>query len=183
MSDKITTKLLDMDLVENEIVKIIDSSQTIKRYCKYLSKMPLSKRAIVNGVIVDQPDITESLTDKNIIPFLYDEKLLDTSKVLIFVSLMSGDLRLLNSSNNISCNIILPHDYEALENYGHKRSKKIAYEIINLIDGAKVDKRYELNIGRYTYTKLNTEKSDYILFNFTISFSSISTKLGGINKC
>lgn len=178
MNNGCTSKLLDLDLVENEIVKMIDNNQNVKRYCKYLSAMPLAKRAIVNGVVINQPDITESLINKNIIPFLYDEKLLDVSKVLVFIATMSGDLKMLSSINSISCNIILPYDYESLENYGHKRSKKLAYEIIDTIDGKLIDNRYKLEVGRYTYTKLNTEKSDYILFNFIIAFKSISTRIG-----
>lgn len=137
---KKSMKLKNIISIKNKIVGMIDNSQDIKRYLVYLSDCPLAKRAkLENGEMIEQPNIEESLIDKNIIPYQDYDKVISTNKALILVHLSSGDLSdSVIGKNVLTIDIICPtKENMNVGEIGEERIATIADLITDLIDEEK----------------------------------------------
>lgn len=169
-------KFKSIQSIKNEIVQAIDGNMEIKRYIKYLTDSPLGSRGkLDDGKLIDQPDITESLIGKNIIPIMYYEDCLESSKVFIFVYPYTGDLSGKALGNQkINIDIIVPTTKEILEDLGIQRSFEIANLICNTLDDVRLNKGLtNLAFTGYVYERISKE-AEYVAL-------AIQTEIGTSN--
>nr|DAH12581.1 MAG TPA: hypothetical protein [Caudoviricetes sp.] len=138
----ISMKFKNITAIKNEIVKLIDENQDIRRYMTYLTDSPLSKKAkLNNGKLVDQPDITESLIEKTIIPYMYFEEVVEKAIPIMFVYMSKGDMS--NSTvgdNYLVIEILVPTKANILQGLGEERCANIADTITDILDDKKLSK-------------------------------------------
>ncbi len=165
MSNNKSMKMKQLTKIKNFIANIINEDQQIKRYCSYLTNTPLMDKGMtLDGKIISQPDITESLINEdkgNIIPYRFTEDIIKDKRVIIFVYKLKGDLRKTIGENYFAVDIFVPYVYDILEELGQERNVEIASRICDLIDGKSIDKTLgEIEILEYEDNRLN-RTSDY----------------------
>lgn len=163
----ISMKFRSIQQIKNQIVEAIDSNQEIKRYIKYLTDSPLASRAkLDNGKFIDQPDITESLVGKNIIPTMYMESCLEDNMCIIFIYPYRGDLSGKTLGDNyINIDVLVPTVKDILEDLGEQRTFAICNAICNTLDDVKLNKGMTtLNFVNYVVERVSKD-SEYTVIS------------------
>ena len=167
MSTK-SMKLKNLTKIKNEIVQILDESQEIKRYCIYSTNTPLLEMGKqLDGKMVIQDNINDSIIDKNIIPYRFMEDVLQENKTLIFVYFNEANLTDVLGSYRFNVDIFVHKSYDVLEELGQERNVEIATTIADLLDEKSIIGfgQVELNYGRQV--RMNT-KTEYTIFELDL---------------
>lgn len=173
---KNSMKFRHITSIKNKLVDIIDNDQSIKRYCLYLTNSPLSNKAMnKDNAMIEQPDIEESLINKNIIPYMFYEEILDKYKVFIFCHKVKGDLSGVVGTNILAISIVVPVEFNFLKELGEERTTCIADLITDLIDGIKIDNGIrEVEVYGYREWKLSRDSTFVgLTLNVQISTSDL----------
>jgi len=121
--------------IRNEIIRRIDNSQECKRMITYLTNTPLLLKGKNKlGSVVNQPDLTESLYNKNIYPMSFSLEILSSDKTIVFVHMYDGDLKQAKGKNIIVIDICTPVSYYTLEGMGEDRPWNLANYVCTLVD-------------------------------------------------
>lgn len=144
--------------IENNLLKLLSlilNSQPILKYIYYLDNDPQSK-----------PDVTEYLLGTgHIVLTLYDEKILDETKVKVFFNPLQGNLKKKPLSDLIyTLDIIIPNSKWVLAGLGELRAYRIADEFSQLIDGQMVAGVGECEITDFKAYKVGDKYSGLTLF-------------------
>lgn len=167
MSTK-SMKLKNLTKIKNTIVRILDESQDIKRYCVYSTNTPLLEMGkLLDGKMVMQPDIDYSIIETNIVPYRFMEDVLQENKTLIFVYFNEANLRENIGSYRFNIDIFVHKKYDVLEELGQERNVEVATTIADLLDEKRIQGfgAIELNYGRQT--RLNN-KTEYTIFELDL---------------
>lgn len=159
----ISMKFKKVVAIREAMVKQIDSCQEIKKLLKYHTDTPLSKYGFLNdGTKVEQIDVEESLLEKNIIPALFDEKLLDKEKVYAFIYPYKGDFEGEVGDNFFAIDILCPQPLNRLSKMGEERIFLIAGLIADLFDDKKILKSNGSSLTQYQakLTQFEVSKTD-----------------------
>ena len=165
-------KLKNLTKIKNEIVRTLDASQEIKRYCIYSTNTPLLEMGKqLNDKIVKQIDIEDSIVDINIIPYRFMEDVLQDNKTLIFVYFDEVDLRSTLGEYRFNIDIFVHKSYDVLAELGQERNVEIATTIADLLDKQKIlgFDALEMNYGRQI--RLNT-KTEYTIFQLEVDIKA-----------
>lgn len=181
----VSMKLKNLTKIKNEIASIIDSNQNIKRYCKYMTNTPLlSMGMALDGSMKKQVDISDTLIDKNIIPYRFMEDILTESNVIIFVYFDEAELS--NKSPlgyyKFSIDVFVPKKYDSLKELGQERNIEIITTIADLLDNEKLPDNLGLGSVDIVYgrqTRL-TNKSDYTIFSLDLNIKGSNFR---ISRC
>lgn len=171
--EKHGNKLRKVNFLTNFMMNKIDNNQEIKRFVLYGTNNPLGKRGQdLNGTIISQPDITDSLVTKNALfndPF--DQNILDTEKVCyIFIYPYSATFKKDDIGDlEFVVNILSPSEYNNLTR-GDKRIFEIGYRIEDLLDQYVI----ENNEGNYEIGN--------VMFDLTNSAHSRLSKVTSIEN-
>lgn len=172
-------KFRSIQQIKNEIVKAIDSSQEIKRYLTYLTDSPLASRGkLDNGQLINQPDITESLVGKNILPMMYLEDVLEDNRCLLFVYPYTGDLSTKTlGTQRLNIDIVIPSKKEILEDLELLRSFEISNLICDKLDGVKLNKgATNLIFTSYVYERVSKD-AEYIALGINCEISTSNMRV------
>ena len=117
-------------LLSGYVADRLDKNQNVKRYLSYNTLNPLGSRGLtLDNEIIDQPNIEDSLLDKNIYDGMFNEYMEDIHQAQIYIHTYRGMTNEDWGEIYISVNILVPSLYEKLSNFGEKRSFAIASEI------------------------------------------------------
>ena len=150
---KDTSKGADIIELKRYIVEKIDENEIIRRYCRWLTKTPLSKNGLdYTGELIQQRELgknysitkevkqEQGLSHKKIlIPYAFSDELVTEEQLFIFVYPYSNGFNGTMSNNSFSVDIMCPLRYNEINPYGDERIYKILYEIINVFDGKSVE--------------------------------------------
>ena len=151
--------------IKNYIIDALDSSQEIKRLCRYMTTTPLlPKGRTYDGKVVDQPDVEGSLKgdveDKGshfvngtiIYPHSFSEDVIDHDRLTIYVhsprttinnQSVSGrrvdDVDDYTARHLFYVEIVYPLEYNNIEPYGEERAFAIAQEMADIIDDLYIE--------------------------------------------
>lgn len=180
----ISMKLKKVISIREAMVQEMDSCQELKRLCKYNTDTPLAKYGFLqDNTRVDQPDITESLIEDNIIPSLFDEDLLDKEKVSIFVYPYKGDFRDDEIGDNyLGVDILCPNSINRLSKMDAERIFLIGGLIADMFDDKQIKKtngkvltHYKAKLDNFEVSK--TEKGlDYVGMSMVINIPTVNTR-------
>lgn len=166
--------------IKNEILSILDNNQELKRLCTYLSPTPLASRGLLKGNSVKQPDITKSLIKDNLIPYGFNDKLLDSEMVLIFCGIYDIKFERNNvmDTNIFMISIMLPSNYNDLQPYGDERIIEIASRIADELDNKSLNNGMS-NIKIRSGSMANYRKhesKDYLILTIPLEISTSSAR-------
>ena len=167
-------KFKHITAIKNEITKIIDNSQEIKRYCTYLSDSPLSQKGkLENGTFIQQPNINKSLINENIMPYSFSLELISEHKSMIFIYNAYGDLRgKVIGDNVLAIDILCTAQQNILSGIGEERITSIADIITDLIDSERANKSLtNIVVGKYQFDRL-WKDNHYIVLTLLCDFST-----------
>ena len=170
-------KLKNLTKIKNEIVRTLDTSQEIKRYCIYSTNTPLLEMGKqLDGKIIKQVDIEDSIVDINIIPYRFMEDVLQDNKTLIFVYFDEVDLRSNLGEYRFSIDTFVHKSYDVLAELGQERNVEIATTIADLLDKQKIlgFDNLEMNYGRQI--RLNT-KTEYTIFQLEVELKGSNFRI------
>jgi len=123
-----SVKLANMEKHFNDILKLLDNSQSIKRYLKYAGDNPLK-------VSATQPDITYSLIGDNIQLSFFDEAIQDGEKIFLFFNLLNSDLSKDTIGEEIYIfDIVIPNKYWRLKDIEQFRAIRIGMCLCEMLD-------------------------------------------------
>ena len=78
-------------LLSNYVAYRLDNNQNIKRYLRYPTLNPLGDEGLkLNSEIIQQPNITESLLDKNIFDSMFNESMEELHESQIYIHTYKG---------------------------------------------------------------------------------------------
>lgn len=174
-------KMKNLTKIKNFMVDVIDQDQEIKRYCKYLTNTPLMKKGMdLNGQLISQPDITESLVDKdkgNLVAYRFTEDIIENKRVMIFVYKVKGDLSKTIGENYFEIDIFVPYIYDILEEMGQERNIEIATKICDLLDGKSINNQLGvIEILEYEDNRLN-RTSDYNICSLMLRINKTNMRV------
>ena len=128
-------------LLSGYVAHRLDNNQNIKRYLRYPTLNPLGDEGLkLNSEIIQQPNITESLLDKNIFDSMFNESMEELHESQIYIHTYKGRSDGEWGEIYIAINILIPLTYEKLANFGDKRSFAIATEIEDMFQDICVAK-------------------------------------------
>lgn len=135
-----SNKIYRESKILNYVCKKLDSNQDIKRFLHYNTLSPLSKKSrLENNVIVEQPDIVDSLIGKNIYKSSFRENMVDDTTNFIFVYSTGADYGKVMGKMNVVVNIVVPNDYNNQEYDDEDRNVNIAMRIADMLDEYTID--------------------------------------------
>lgn len=178
----ISMKLKKLTKIKNEIARIIDENQDIKRYCTYLTNTPLMSMGMdSSGKMQKQPNIDKSIIDKNIIPYRFMEEVLESSEVIIFIYFDEAELSSQSlGSYTFAIDIFVPKPYDVLKEMGQERNVEIATTIADLLDSKKLSG--DLTLGevdiRYARQTRLSNKSNYTVFALNLEIKGSNFRVG-----
>ena len=150
-------------LLSGYVAHRLDNNQNIKRYLYYQTLNPLGDEGLkLNSEIIQQPNITESLLDKNIFDSMFNESMEELHESQIYIHTYKGRSDGEWGEIYIAINILIPLTYEKLANFGDKRSFAIATEIADMFQDICVAKD---NADKYLIEKLGNLKFKIIQFD------------------
>lgn len=179
----ISMKLKKVVAIREAMVKQIDNCQEIKKLLKYHTNTPLSKYGFLkDGKKIEQVDVVESLIDTNIIPALFDENLLDKTKVLVFIFPHKGDFNGEIGDNYFAVDILCPQSLNRLKEMGEERIFLIAGLIADLFDDKKILRKdgspltqYKANFTEFEVSK--TDRSlDYVGISMIVNVPTVNAR-------
>ena len=142
--------------IENNLVKLLEvflANENLKKYIYYLTDNPLSEATV-----------TENLLAKHIVLTPFDEEILSTDRVTVFVNPIEGDYTRHPLSTIIFLiDVVIPHNKWLLPGTGKIRAFRIADEIAKDIDQKKVAGIGDVIVGKHKLYKLNKEFSGITL--------------------
>lgn len=126
-------------LLSAYVANRIDGCQNIKRYLCYHTVNPLGSKGLeLDNDIIEQPNIDESLLDKNIFDSMFNEYMAELHENQIYVHTFRGRTNDDWGEIYIEINVLVPLTFERLANFGEKRSFAIASEIEDLFQNISV---------------------------------------------
>lgn len=141
-----STKLRKVTSIRKLIIDIINENQSIKRYMRFTTKMPLAKKSIDNnGNVKVQNDIVNSLLiDSNegeqcLFSGSFNPEMSNIQIPYIFVHSYRTRVRGSDSTINFAIHIVCPQKYNTLQHYGDERIYEIGEQIIELLDGYTIE--------------------------------------------
>ena len=173
-------------LLSNYVAYRLDNNQNIKRYLRYPTLNPLGDEGLkLNSEIIQQPNITESLLNKNIFDSMFNESMEELHESQIYIHTYKGRSDGEWGEIYIAINVLVPLTYEKLANFGEKRSFAIATEIEDMFQDICVAKD---NAEKYLIEKLGNlkfkirkfdngrlSKTDNVVVNTVILKNGVST--------
>ena len=175
-------KLKKLTKIKNEIAKIIDENQDIKRYCTYLTNTPLLSMGMnADGKMQKQPNLTSSIIDKNIIPYRFMEDILANSEVIIFVYFDEAELSKQSLGSYIFfIDVFVPKPYDVLKEIGQERNVEIATTISDLLDSEKLPKGLSLGEVDVVHARQSrlSNKSNYTVLSLTLEIKGSNFRVG-----
>ena len=150
-------------LLSSYVAHRLDNNQNIKRYLCYPTLNPLGDEGLkLNSEIIQQPNITESLLDKNIFDSMFNESMEELHESQIYIHTYKGRSDGEWGEIYIAINILIPLTYEKLANFGEKRSFAIATEIEDMFQDICVAKD---NSEKHLIEKLGNLKFKIMQFD------------------
>lgn len=145
----------DIINIKNYIVEKIEENQTIRRYCRWLTKTPLSKNGLTyDGENVKQTDLSDKyklinvvdekiqgMTSQQILyPYPFNEDIVNEEQPFIFVYPYSNGFGARTLGTNVyAVEICMPLTYNEIYPYGDERLYRVLGEIIDIFDGKYVE--------------------------------------------
>ena len=170
-------KLKKLTKIKNEIVRILDNDQIIKRYCLYSTNTPLLEMGrMLNGQVVEQPNVEESLVDKNIIAYRFLEEVLLENRNMIFVYFEEVDLSDNLGRYKFKVDIFVYKSYDVLAELGQERNVEIATRVADLLDKEKIFGFDDLELQYGRQVRLNN-KTEYTIFELELEVKSSSFRI------
>ena len=193
-------KLYRVSPLKRYIVDKIDNNQNIKRLCRYMTKTPTYNKGMTySNQLIKQPDLKDSLlypvkTDKEatiqdyvLFPYAFTEDVLADKRLTIYVH-SPRSLFNINAANNrpnygldellgkhlFLVEVVYPTEYNEISPYGQERANLIACEILNMLDGLKVDDELQAIVGECVFkvegeiTDLRLSKAGYMILTIPI---------------
>ena len=152
---KRTNKGQDIIGIKNYIVEKIEESQIIRRYCRWLTRTPLSSNGLTyNGETVKQTDLDDKyklikkiveplqgMTGQQILyPYPFNEDIVNEEQPFLFIYNYSNNFSGRSTGKNIfEVSVCMPLTYNEIYPYGDERLYRIVGEIINIFDGKTVE--------------------------------------------
>lgn len=160
-----TQKIWRIVPIKNYIIDALDSSQEIKRLCRYMTKTPLlPKGKTYDGKIINQPDVNGSLkgdvdfrgdgfiNGTIVYPYAFTEDVIDRDRLTIYVhsprttinnQAVSGrrrdDIDDYTARHLFYVDIVYPLEYNNIEPYGEERAFAVAQELLDIIDDLYIE--------------------------------------------
>ena len=145
LNDKLSytksNKIRKVTVLKRIILEKINENQNIKRYMRYITKLPLARKSEdFDHNIKIQPDVLTSLMEDNDDgeQFLFGGSFnpeMDNVKIpYIFVHSSRSKVDGVNNTIYFTIYILCPERYNRLANYGEERIYEIADEIVQLLD-------------------------------------------------
>lgn len=193
-----TNKGADIIELKRYIVEKIDDNETIRRYCRWLTKTPLSNNGLdYTGNIIQQRDLGKEYTitkevkeelglshKKILIPYAFNEDLVTEEQLFIFIYPYSNSFNGTMSNNAFSVDIMCPLRYNEINPYGDERMYKILYEIINIFDGKSVEEdkwvkrvgNVKFDIKGYNYPYRLTKTKNMMVYPLKINVKTSNVR-------
>lgn len=156
-----SNKIRKIAKINTYICNQIDKNQNIKRYCRYLTKSPLSKNATdLNGDKVVQPDLLNSLmidSDEGkqvLFKGSFDEDIQAIEQTFIFVHTYDGNFNDVTGKLRVAVSFICNNDREQLKYDEESRSTEVTIEISDFLDMMS-NEEYIDDIGNLTFKLVN----------------------------
>lgn len=172
---KHSVKFRDIAKHELAIAKIICDNQNIMRYMCYMTDDPLAERTVNRkGEIVEQPDLDIDYKSAHISIQSFNNKILDTSHLSMFIHPLKGALFANRTIGDITyaIDIVCPEDFQVFDGKIEYRDYNIADEICRDIDGKKITGFGDVEIVDFNSGKLEQDYTFLTLFvrvrNFTL---------------
>lgn len=154
----INNKIRKITKIKKYIVDTIDNSQTIKRYMRYLTTMPLSNRGVdYSGSIKIQPDLKQTLSESNnegercLFNFGFNPEMSNCQCPFIFIENKRDILGNPNGKLIFYTHILCPEKYNTLKLYSQERLYELAIEIVELLDETYVEGEAVKEIGNIKF--------------------------------
>lgn len=135
-------KVRKITVLKKYMLDAIDNNQDVKRYMRYLTTTPLSKKGVgYDGDVIVQNDLVESMKyssdegEKVLFTGGFDPYMETIVKNYIFVQHQRS--RITDDGTNIMTfmvYILIPEKYNELKNYGEERTYQIADSICQVLD-------------------------------------------------
>ena len=166
-------KIRRSDYIIDMIAEKIDNNQYIKRFMRYYSKNPLSKKGFINGKTIIQKDLKDSLLEdtneinnieskKCLFTYGFNDDIVVDEQNYIFIE----NKKIIYDNVNkmatmyLTISILVPDVYLELRDndcdYIIRRNKIIANTIENMLGDYTVDDKYSKYIGNIKF-----ELTDY----------------------
>jgi hypothetical protein len=133
----------------NKMLYMITTNQNFLRYIKYLDNDPLN---------TSKPDVAYSEVQDNFAVDLFDEEVLEETKIKVFFSPLDGMLEEKPIGHDIFIlDIVIPKDFWKLEGKGEFRAFQMAHEVALKLDGKNVAGIGDINIIKWRSFKINNQ--------------------------
>ena len=186
-----SNKIRKITVLKKFLVDVIDDNQNIKRYMRYMTRLPLAKKSEdYNGNIKVQSDVSASLLiessegEQCLYSGGFNPEMSNIKIPYIFVDSHRSYISGVDQSIYFAINILCPEKYNGLLNYGDERIYKIADEIAQLIDGYTIEEEevvknvgnLRIDISGEISERRMSKSNDIIVLSIPIKIKNIALR-------